>query len=81
MARKPTLKSKFQWAFEVKRVKLGIRDAAIEALNEVLGKVEVSKRLGGYKIEYHPFSVESGDNENDFLEAAVNLVNHFVDKS
>jgi hypothetical protein len=50
-------------------------------LNEIVGPVEVSKRLDGYKIEYHPFSIECGDNENDFLKATSDFANKFRDKS
>jgi len=81
MARRLTLKPKFKQAFEKHRIKLGIRDASIATLNEIIGPVEVSKRLGGYKIEYHPFSIECGDNENDFLEAALDFANRFTDKT
>lgn len=77
---KSTLKLKFIRAFEAKRIRLGIREAATEALKEVIGPVRISKRVDGYLLICDQFETESSDNENDFLKAAIDLANSFKDK-
>lgn len=81
MAKKPfpTFKPRFIAVFEEKRCKLGIREAATEALKEILGPIEVTKILGGYIVEYHPFRFETTDDENDFLQEATKLTDRIRD--
>jgi hypothetical protein len=59
------------------RVFKGIRDAATEALRDVIGPTRVTPILGGYSIACGEKSVVAGDNENDFLESARRLASQF----
>jgi hypothetical protein len=75
----PTFKPRFIAVFEEKRCKLDIREAATEALKEVLGPIEVIERLDGYLIVYDPYEIDSSHNENDFLRAATELADSISD--
>ena len=75
----PTFKPRFQAVYEEKRQKLGIREAATEALRKVLGPTRVQERLDGYLIIYDPYEIDASNDENDFLRAATELADSIHD--
>jgi hypothetical protein len=79
MSKRATKRDRFIRVFQAKRVKLGIREAATEALQEVVGAVRISKRLDGYLLIADPFETEADDHENDFLRAAGDLAGCFLE--
>jgi hypothetical protein len=80
MAKKrPTLQARFDRNYEVYRKYLSIHFAAVEALKNTLGNVEVSRITGGYYLAFQGHGQYSGDNEEEFFQAARKLASLFPD--
>jgi len=67
----------FDASYQTFRVKLGIRNAAIEALREAVGPTTITPVLGGFEIVCRGVLEMSDDNENSFLEAARRVASKF----
>jgi hypothetical protein len=76
-ARTVTRVDLFDAAYRGFRVYKGIREAATEALQDVIGPTKVTPILGGYSIVCGEKGVMAGDNENEFLESARRLASQF----
>jgi hypothetical protein len=67
----------FDRSYKDLRSSRSIREAAKEALQDVVGPTKVEPVLGGYLMTCRGVSETSSDNENDFLEAARRLASKF----
>jgi len=79
-AAKHNLETTFDQEYEVIRRSKGIREAAKQALQIVIGPTKVTSVTDGYLLECKGKTETSDNNDNSFLDAARRLAAKFKSK-